>query len=207
LKESIQDSIGFHEGDLHLGIKGDPSLRETVFDRERYESLVDKILPDLIINLESMLLERNVFRFNLNFNSGEIEVYTVFNPFLPETHAANRLVSSSYLDRHFPLITYNEKTDIIQNLFTSIAEIQSLKKLSAHWQHLFLNPLDDWKPVPMKKIKHALSQLEVLRNMDYYYLRSVSINTVQDVIRMQFNCDGAHIVNNDDYIRFLEENL
>lgn len=207
LKESIQDSIGFHEGDLHLGIKGDPSLRETVFNRERYESLVDMILPELTPNLESMLVERNAFRIYLNFNSGEIEVYTVFNPFIPETHAANRLISSSYLDRHFPLISYDEKSQIILKIYTSLADEPYLKNLSSHWQHLFIEPLTNWKPVSIDKIKHAISQLAKLRSMEYYYLRNFSISTIQDVIRMQFNCDGTHIVNNEDYLRFLDENL
>ncbi len=28
-----------------------------------------------------------------------------------------------------------------------------------------------------------------------------------DAIRMQFNCDGTHIVSSEDYQRFVEENL
>ncbi len=207
LKESILDSNGFNVDNVHLSIKGDPSLRETVFNRERYKSIVDPILSELIPNLESMLLKRNVFRFVLNFNSGEIEVYTLFNPFTPETHAANKLTSISYLDRHFPIISYDEKAQIIKTIYESLSQTPYLTNLSTHWQHLFLKPLNDWQPVPNEKIKHALSQLETLRSLENYYLRNFSISTIQDVIRMQFNCDGTHIVNNEDYLRFMKENI
>jgi len=207
LKESILDSSGFQTAGVHLSIKGDPSLRETVFDRERYESLVDKILPELIPNIETILLKRNVYRININFNSGEVEIYTIFNPFTPETHAANRLTSHSYLDRHFPMIAYDEKAKIIKRVFTLLAQDPYLNKLSSHWQNLFFNPLKDWEPVAIEKITHALSQLRILRSLENYYLRNFGINTVQDVIRMQFNCDGTHIVNNEDYQNFLRENI
>ncbi len=206
LKESILDSSGFNDDHLYLSIKGDPSLRETVFNRERYKSIVDKVLPELIPNLESMLIERNVFRIILNFNSGEIEIYTLFNPFMPTTHAANKLTSTSYLDRHFPLIGYFEKAQIIRNIYKALTEDSTLSQLSSHWQNLFLNPLNDWQPVSIKKIKHALSQLSTLRSLENYFLRNISINTTQDVMRMQFNCDGTHIVNNEDYLRFMKEN-
>lgn len=207
LKESILDSSGFNNDHVNLSIKGDPSLRETVFDRERYKSIVDNILPELSVNLESMLLERNVFRIVINFNSGEVEAYTIFNPFTAETHAANKLTSISYLDRHFPMISYTEKADIINNIFSSLAQEPALKQLSTHWQQLFLDPLKNWTPVTTDKIKHALSQLSTLRSLENYYLRNFSINTIQDVIRMQFNCDGTHIVDNREYLQFLDDNI
>lgn len=207
LKESILDSSGFNERRVHVSIKGDRSLSETVFDRERYKSIVDDIFPDLIPKLQSLLLERNVFRILINFNSGEVETYTIFNPFSPETHAANRLTSTSYLDRHFPELDYAEKASVIGSVYLSLAQNPGLSQLSEHWQTLFLDPLKSWQAVPREKIKQALSQLVTLRNLENYYLRNVSISTVVDVIRMQFNCDGTHIVSNDDYQRFLEENL
>jgi hypothetical protein len=154
-----------------------------------------------------MLLERNVFRFFLNFNSGEVRVYTIFDPFTAETHDANKLSSTAYLERHFPRIDYTKKADIIRNVYSSLAQETYFDQLSDHWQHLFINPLKEWSPVAADKVDHAISQLEILRNLENYYLRNFSLSIIQDVIRMQFNCDGTHIVSNKDYHRFLEENL
>lgn len=207
LKESILDSSGFNDKRVYLSIKGDRSMSETVFNRERYESIVDQILPELTPNLESLLIERNVFRILLNFNSGEVETYTVFDPFTAETHAANKLTSKSYLDRHFPVMSYTEKARIINKLYSLLTKDPYLSKLSSHWQTLFISPLKSWQPVPAEKIKQALSELSTLRSLEHYYLRNFSISTVLDVIRMQFNCDGTHIVNNEDYQQFLKDNV
>jgi hypothetical protein len=207
LKESVLDSTAFESNHLHVSIKGDPSMRESVFNRERYQSLVDELLPDLIANMQTMLLERNVFRIFLNFNSGEVRVYTVFDPFTPETHAANKVVSKTYLDRHFPPISYAAKNKIIEKIYKLLLDEPYFQNLSKHWQHLFIDQLRAWQPVSRAKIKTALAQLPILRDLENYYLRNFSINTVQDVMRMQFNCDGTHIVNSEDYLRFLEENI
>jgi len=207
LKESVLDSAGFNSEHLHVSIKGDPSLRETVFNRERYDSIVDNLMPELLPNLEAMLLERNVYRVFINFNSAEVRVNTVFDPFTPETHAANKLTSKAYLDRHFPILNYAEKTRIIRRIYSVILDDSYMLNLVDHWQNLFLNPLKEWQPVSPDKIRSALNELTTLRALENYYLRNICINTVQDVIRMQFNCDGTHIVNSDDYQRFLKENL
>ncbi len=47
LKESIVSATGFTSQNLQIGIRGDPSLRETTFDRQRYCSMVDNFYDDL----------------------------------------------------------------------------------------------------------------------------------------------------------------
>lgn len=207
LKESVLVSTGLASEHLHVSIKGDPSLRETVFERERYSSLVDPLLPDLVPSLEEMLLNRNVYRIFIDFNSAEIRIHTIFNPFTPEMHAADKLTSSAYLNRHFPQMTYQEKNRLIDRIFTVIHDDEYIEKLSDHWQHLFIEPLRDWQPVPQEKIRKTLSTLPALRRLENFYLKNINLNSVHDVIRMQFNCDGTHIVNSNDYQRFLDENI
>lgn len=207
LKESVLVSTGLASEHLHVSIKGDPSLRETVFERERYSSLVDPLLPDMVPNLEEMLLRRNVYRIFINFNSAEIRIHTLFNPFTPETHAADKLTSVAYLDRHFPKMSYAEKSRLITRIFTVIRDDGYTEALGDHWQHLFVAPLEGWQPVPQEKIHQTLATLPTLRTLENFYLKNININSVHDVIRMQFNCDGTHIVNSNDYQRFLEENI
>lgn len=52
-----------------------------------------------------------------------------------------------------------------------------------------------------------MSQLAKLRSIQSFYLRNFSISMIQDAIRMQFNCDGTHIVSAEDYQNFLRDNL
>ena len=65
----------------------------------------------------------------------------------------------------------------------------------------------DWQPVAREDIAETIGKLSLLRSIPNYYLRNFAINTVQDAIRMQFNCDGTHIVSSEDYQRFIVENL
>ncbi|MBF0256943.1 MAG: cyclic nucleotide-binding domain-containing protein, partial [Gammaproteobacteria bacterium] len=53
-----------------FSIKGDPSLRESAFERERYQSMADKVLPRLTPSLLELLLERSVCDVTIHFNSG-----------------------------------------------------------------------------------------------------------------------------------------
>ena len=207
LKECVIGNTDLGAGHFHISMKGDPSLRETVFSRERYYSIVDEVVERLEPILEDMLINRNVFRFVIYFNSGEIRIYTVFDPFTPQIHAANRLVSSSYVDRHFPMMDWDEKTRLIGELFQLIAGDKYTRDLSDYWRSLFLDTHTTWRPVPAEHIRKTISQIKTLRNLEQYYLRNISISMVRDVIRIEFNCDGTHIVNSDDYQRFIRENL
>ncbi|MDH5437018.1 MAG: hypothetical protein OEX83_09685, partial [Gammaproteobacteria bacterium] len=52
-------------------------------------------------------------------------------------------------------------------------------------------------------IKKIISRFSMLRNVDQLYLRNVSINIMQDAVRLQFNCDGTHFVNAENYDNFV----
>ena len=47
LKENIVSAVGLDSAQLQIGIKGDPSLRETAMDRCRYESEIDRLFNDI----------------------------------------------------------------------------------------------------------------------------------------------------------------
>ncbi len=59
----------------------------------------------------------------------------------------------------------------------------------------------------MKEIESIMSKLIELRNVPSFYLRNIGINIIQDAIRLQFNCDGTHIVSSEDYQQFIEKNF
>ncbi len=66
---------------------------------------------------------------------------------------------------------------------------------------------EKWKPLPCGDITNILAQLHALRKIPNYYLRNITAGIIHNAIRMQFNCDGTHIVSADDYQRFIDENL
>lgn len=207
LKEKLIHVTGLSDKRLHVGIKGDPSLRESALTRERYESEVDKVLPELVLVLEDMLLKRCVHQVFISFNSGEIRVSTIMDPFSEEFHQARRLLDESYVERHFPPIDYEGKIEVIRNLYRALGSHSFFRELPDHLQTVFGGYYEDWQPVPAAEISRTLSQLPVLRSIPNYYVRNATISIIRDTIHMQFNCDGSHIVSSEDYVRFLEENL
>lgn len=207
LTESLIDSTGIDSTRLHVSIKGDPSMRESAFSRERYESVVDRHLEQLQPVLEELLIERSIYRLFLNFGSGELRTCSIFDPFIEEIHTADKLVLKSYVDRHFPVIAYEEKSSMVKSIYDFIRGDTHFNSLPRHWKKIYAETKGDWKPVRKEEISAVIARLGTLRAMPNFYIRNFSISMIKDAIRMQFNCDGTHIVNAQDYQRFLEENL
>ncbi len=207
LKESLVDIIGIKGKNFHISIKGDPSLRETTFTRERYESVVDKVLPLLAPRLEDLLLNRCVYQVFVAFNSGEVRTSSIFDPFNEEIHQANKLADEAYVERHFSKVAYEEKVLMLRRIYRAIAGDRIFGRLPDHFKKIFSLYYENWKPVMPEEVTNTISRLTALRNIPNYYLRNFTMSVTRDAIRMQFNCDGTHIVSAEDYQRFIEENL
>lgn len=207
LKENLVDITGMKGKNFHVSIKGDPSMRETTFTRERYESVVDKVLPLLGPNLEDLLLNRCVYQIFVAFNSGEVRTSSIFEPFGEEIHQATKLVDSAFIERHFTKVPYQEKVMMLRRIYRAVASDPVFDDLPDHFKKVFSSYYKNWKPVPPEEIANTISRLAALRSIPNYYLRNFTVNVTRDAIRMQFNCDGTHIVSAEDYQRFLEENL
>ncbi|MES1998213.1 MAG: cyclic nucleotide-binding domain-containing protein [Pseudomonadota bacterium] len=207
LKENLLTTVGIKGNNLQISIKGDPSLRETAFMRERYESLVDKVLPELVAKLKILLLERCISEVFLQFNSGEIRLTSILDPFNYEIHPANKLIDDAYLDRHFPVLAYAEKARLIRRLYDTLAAEFSNVALPKNYKDVFQHHYQSWQPLAQDEIAKVIDKLPVLRSIPDFYLRNMGISMTRDAIRMQFNCDGTHIIGTQDYSRFLADNI
>lgn len=207
LKEKLVTTAGIPGQNLRISIKGDPSLRETAFTRERHESVVDKVLPRLIPKLQDLLLNRSVYSITIHFNSGEVRCACMFDPFNEEIHPANKIVDLAYIDRHFPIMAYDQKMAMLKRLYAAIADDVCFRNQPDRHKKAYLSLHESWKPLPPVEIVQATSQLVVLRSIPEFYLRNFTISVASASIRMQFNCDGTHIVGTDDYLRFINENM
>lgn len=207
LEEKMVNMDYFDGRDMHIGIKGDPSLRESAMLRPRFESIVDRFMPDLVKCFEDLLLHRSVHRIMVGFNNGEIRLSTLLDPFSEEYHPALRLLDGSYIERHFPKVAYQRKADVIRRMYALITQNEFFRELPEYLNHGFSEYYRHWEPLPPDEISKALRQLPTLREIPNFYVRSVTIGIIKNAIHMQFNCDGTHIVSTRGYERFLEENL
>ena len=207
LRENFISAAGISADQVQIGIKGDPSLRETAMLRCRYESEIDRIFNDVTPVFEDLLINRGLFRLFIGFNNSEVRTSSIFDPLREEIHDASALVSADYIQLHFPPIPYAEKTKVIHQLYTSLIKSELYKYMPLHLQNLASKRHQSWQPMSEKDIHNVLTHLKVMRNLPEYYLRNFSISTVQSVVRLQFNCDGTQIVHAKDFDDFVEKNL
>lgn len=207
LKESIVSASGLTSNNLQVGIRGDPSMRETTFDRKRYCSFVDNCFDEIGPRLEDMLLNRSTYRLYIGFNNGEIRTCSIFDPLREEMHSAEKLIDKDYVDRQFPSIPYEDKAKLIRTLHTFLEQGASYAAVPSYWRNIMVRRNRDWRPMEPEQLKSIMSTLHKLRNLTEYYLRNVSICIVQDLVRMQFNCDGTQVINAEKYKKFLQDNI
>ena len=207
LKENIVSAVGLNSAQLQIGIKGDPSLRETAMDRCRYESDIDRLFNEIEPVFDDLLIKRGIFRLFIGFNNSEIRTCSIFDPLREEIHDAASLVSTDYVERHFPPIPYAEKTRVMRQLYAALIKSDLYKFMPPHWQSLTSRRHEKWQPMDEPAVHKVLDHLKVLRSLPEYYLRNFSISTVQSVVRLQFNCDGTQIIHARDFDSFIEENL
>jgi hypothetical protein len=207
LKESIVSATGLRPDSVQVGIKGDPSLRETAAVRPKYRNVMDDIFGQIAPRLADLLLTRGTYRIYIGFNSAEVRTTSIFDPLREETHAAERFVDEEYVDRHFPSLPFEEKVQAMRDIYTRLMESRLYSRLPGYWRSIFEKRHASWRPMEKERIPAILSTLKVLRDMPDYYLRSATLCIVQDLIRMQFNCDGTQLVHAGNYAKFLEENF
>lgn len=207
LKESIVNATGLSEAKIQVGLRGDPSMRETTFSRPKYLSSVDAVIDSLEANLEELLLNRSIFRLYVGFNNGEVRTHSVFDPLRMEIHDAEKVADKQYIDRHFPAIPYDQKMQAIRAVYDALESSGVYQHLPDYWRRILKKRNSEWQPMDAEDIPGILASLKRLREVDDYYIRNITICSVQDFVHMQFNCDGTQLVHSDNYKTFLKENL
>lgn len=207
LRECILSATGLDQNSVQIGIKGDPSLRETSLLRKRYESPVDKVIQPLVENLEELLLNRSTYRIFIGFNSGEIRTHSIFDPLRQEIHAAEKLADKDYVDRHYPKISYDDKIQAMRDIYESISATNLFEKMPGYWKSIFIKRHENWDPMTPQEVHNIMSSIKVMRDLPDFYLRNITICIVQNMVRMQFNCDGTQIISAENYQKFLEDNM
>ena len=207
LKESLVSAAGLNASSLQIGIRGDPSMRETTVNRKRYLSDVDEHIDELIPWFQELLLNRSTYQLFVGFNNGEIRTNSVFDPMTHEVHSAEKMADHKYIERQFPLIDYDEKIQLIRETYQSVRENPVYKRMPTYWQNILTRRGANWEPMEVEEIISVVTTLKTLREMPTYYMRNITINIVQSIVRIQFNCDGTQIVSAENYTEFLEENL
>ncbi len=195
---------------LMQSIKGDASLRDTVYQRERTCTIIDKQMTKMIKIFTYLLLKTGVHRLSIGFNNGEVKTFSIFDPANMEVHLAENLLDENYLSSNFVRITLKEKGNFIKRLYAMLAKDKIFNYLSKTWQYAFLKRNANIKNIDLsntKELKFILNSLPDLRNLEGYFLRTVSISLFNSTVAMTFNCDGTQIVAHHCFEDFIKTNF
>jgi hypothetical protein len=204
-KKSALVGYGFDE-DLMRSVKGDESLKDSVYNRERTHNIVDKNIDELMEVILFLLLSTGIYRIVIGLNNGEIKTSSVFDPFNVEIHLAEDLLVPDYVFNHFGMISLDEKEALIKRYYLMLEHDPAFEYLSEEWQEAFhernqsMNQLTD-----ENELRYIVEHIPALRNLDGYYLRSSVINLFNSTISMSFNCDGTQIMSHKKFREFIEE--
>jgi hypothetical protein len=207
IKEAVLSATGLDTDALQIGIKGDPSLRETAPLRGRYQSILDERFNEIGPSLERLLMHQSTYQIFIGFNNAEVRTYSIFDPLREEIHSADKLLDKDYIARHFPEIPFDEKIALMRELYDFIFQNHHYQRVPSYWRKIVDRRHQAWQPMSSDEISQICRTLSALRGLKNYYLRNVTISIVQSIVRMQFNCDGTQIVRAQDFKQFIEENL
>jgi len=207
LKEAIVGAFGLPADKPFVGIKGDPSLRETAPIRSKFESRIDQKVGAALEHIEWLLSETGCYAIYVGFNSSEVRTESIFNPFNYEIHDVDTLMLEDYRARHFVPVPFAEKMNTIAWVRSMIQTGPLRHYLPEHWQKLMDEQRANWQPVKQEQIHDIIRGFDQLRAIEGYYLRNAAISLSEGIVRASFNCDGTYIVRADYFPEFVRQNL
>jgi hypothetical protein len=201
--------VGYYfNNNLMHAIKGDKSLRESVYSRERTLNQVDENINALAEVWLYLLLETGSYRLVIGLNNAEVRIASVFDPFNTEVHLAQDLLKPDYVDFHFNKISLQKKDALIKRIYQFLEHDITFDLLSSGWQTSLLARNKNMQQLTdVKDLHFILKNIPKLRNLEGYYLRSITINLFNSTVSMSFNCDGTQIMSHKKFKNFIQEYL
>ncbi|MBI3547137.1 MAG: hypothetical protein HY081_11205 [Gammaproteobacteria bacterium] len=102
-------------------IKGDPAIRNTIFQQARAHSAMDERLDDVIAIMDELICERGVFHGKLHFSSSRATLWLTDDPFRYRVHVLNEIIDPS-ICLAYPNRPYAEQTVVPPNLIRPVFE-------------------------------------------------------------------------------------
>ena len=74
-------------------IKGDPSIRQTVFMQQRALSDLDQHIDDVIATINELMVERGIFHVQIHFSSSRATLWSMDDPFSYRVHVLDEIIN------------------------------------------------------------------------------------------------------------------
>jgi hypothetical protein len=125
----------YQESSQWQQIKGDPSIRGTVFQQGRVESLLDKNSAEAISILEELFTQRGIFQGVIHFSSSRATIWVVDDPYRYRILAPEAFIDAD-ICMAYPLHPYPENALIPKKSIKPI--LKKLQKLRLADDTLYL---------------------------------------------------------------------
>lgn len=102
-------------------IKGDPAIRNTLFQQQRVKSAMDERLDDVIAIMDELICDRGVFHGKLHFSSSRATLWLTDDPFRYRVHVLDEIIDPS-ICLAYPSRPYAEQTVVPPRLVRPVFE-------------------------------------------------------------------------------------
>lgn len=80
-----------------LQIRGDPSIRQFLFNQSRVTNVFDDHLDAVIETVDVLLRERGIFHAKIHFSSGQVTLWSMSDPYNYQVHLKDEFLASGFL--------------------------------------------------------------------------------------------------------------
>jgi len=118
-----------------LQIKGDPSIRERVFDQTRRTSEFDRQIDRILNIVERLFTEKGVFHVIVHFSSNQLTCWFLNDPFRYKVFVGGSVLDDGFVDslpHKSPWIGTSVDSSVLH------AILQEFKRLRLRDEHLYL---------------------------------------------------------------------
>ncbi len=115
-----------------LQIRGDPAVRQFVFEQERVTTDFDRRLNEVIGRVGELIVDRGVFHAKIHFSTGQVSLWLLSDPLSYRVYVKEEFLQASLLDV-CPHAAYSERAQVMaRDVWRVLDEFKRLRTLDPH---------------------------------------------------------------------------
>lgn len=118
-----------------LQIRGDPSVRQFVFEQERIASDFDLRLDEVLARTELLLRQHGVFHAKIHFSSGQVTLWLLQDPLRYRVHVKEEFLNPMFC-LPYARTPYTRLAAVPEGAVPQV--LVEFKRLRSHDQHIYL---------------------------------------------------------------------
>ncbi len=110
-----------------LQIKGDPSVRNFVFQQRRAESIFDRNAERLLVTVEELLATRGVFHAKIHFSSNQLTCWLDSDPYRYRVFVGEEIFEPGFMAQFDRMVSVEKPVIAACDVRGILAEFQRLR--------------------------------------------------------------------------------